>query len=156
MASPELTRAMSCVQPTEHDGRVMRPCSLMLKDGRRIDRVICIEEAKAFHEDDWIHPAEIQSLAESPYRLPARLAEKLYDFGESGPGFYLFTIELTNGDSFVCTTGPIADFPPLPRGVTCSDIADVRPHTGDPRNIRTAGRRSADFSFCYYVPYMPS
>lgn len=142
------------VEPSECNGRAMRPCTLVLKDGRQIDRVICMEEARPFHEGDWVHPAEIQGLAESPYRLPARLAEKLYDFGESGPGYYAFTIDLTNGNSFACTTGPIVDFPYLPQGVTCRDIADVQPHTGNPRSGKTSGKRSADFSFCYYVPYI--
>jgi len=154
IAAPELTRAFLHVEPSGNEDRIMRPCSFVLTDGRRIDRVMCIEEAKGFHEGDWIHPAEIRAVAESPYRLPAGLARKLYDTGESGIGYYMFVLELTNGDSYVCTTGGIVDFPYLPRGVTSADIADVHPHAGETRSRREGCKQSADFSFCYYVPYM--
>lgn len=70
---------------------------------------------------------EIADLEESPYRLPPALASALYRAGESGMGYYSFTMIMRDGRQIPCVTGDAVDFPCLPPGTTFRDVLDVRP-----------------------------
>jgi hypothetical protein len=73
---------------------------------------------------------EITELSESPWRLPSRLADRLYAGGESGMGYYVFTLVLADGRRIATFTGNAVDFPYLPEGVVGRDVIDVIPHVG--------------------------
>ena len=75
----------------------------------------------------------VAAVGESLYRLPAALADKLYESGETGMGYYVFTVVLRDGRRLPYTTGGSVDFPSLPTGVTTADIVDVEPNVGDGR-----------------------
>jgi hypothetical protein len=68
---------------------------------------------------------EAVSIVESPFRLPARVAQKLYDAGETGMGWHAFTLVLRDGTKLPCTTGNLLDFLDLPPGVDPEDILDA-------------------------------
>lgn len=44
-----------------------------------------------------ISVADVDALAESPMRLPARFANKVYTSGESGMGYTIFTVVFADG-----------------------------------------------------------
>ena len=152
VAPPALAAQLRRIEPSvDIVGTRHRGCRLVLKDGRTIERALCIEDRRGFHSGGWIHPEEIAEAAESPYRLPPRLATKLYAAGESGMGYVIFVVRLRSREEFVCVTEGIVDFPDFPPGVTGRDVAAVRPHEGREKTRREGFRRSAPFEFCYFV-----
>lgn len=113
------------------------PCSATRSDGEQLDRV-CVTDAQAYYRvwgiwpwDDggklYVPLSDIADLESSQYRLPATLASKLYDVGESGMGYYRFAMILRDGRQIPTYTGGLVDFPGLPPEITSEDIVDVIP-----------------------------
>ena len=111
---------------------------MLLREGRWIDRVYFVEEQDYLRQ--WkVVPGEdparralaletIEDLAESPTRLPARFADRLYRAGESGPGYSDFTLILSNGRRLAYRTGHAVDFPHWPDDVTPDLVQNALPH----------------------------
>jgi hypothetical protein len=78
----------------------------------------------------YISVADVDALAESPRRLPARFANKLYRSGESGMGRTIFTVVFADGSRQAYGAGNAVDFIRYPEGKTSSDVVDVLPHEG--------------------------
>jgi len=78
--------------------------------------------ALAIENIDWIE--------DSPHRLTPEIATKIYEAGETGLGYRVFTLLLENGTRLPYSTGRQVDFLELPPGVTTWDIVDVLPHVG--------------------------
>jgi len=74
--------------------------------------------------------ADVDALAESPRRLPAKFANELYKSGESGMGYTIFTVVFADGSRQAYLTGNAVDFIRYPEGKTSGDIVDVLPHEG--------------------------
>lgn len=153
IASRELTDKFRQIDPSVVHGVVQRPCALTLRDGTCADRVLCVEEPHGLYNKSWIPLDNIVEVADSPFRLPAALANVLYEAGESGMGYVIYTIVLRDGSSIAVGSGYIVDFPDLPDGVTSEDIVDVLPNEGRERIARGDCIRDADFLECYYVPF---
>lgn len=154
VASSELTEALSRIGPSHGCGQeILRPCTLVLRNGQTVLRALGSEDARGFHTDWWIHPDEVAEVRECPLRMPAHLADKLYRAGESGMGYEIFTMDLRSGENLVFVTGNIVDFPDLPEGVTTFDILDVHPHEGRERSQREGYRSCASFRWLYYLPH---
>ncbi len=133
-----LLAALSEIEPSRLYDQLLYPCQVVLRDNRRVDRVY-VAEAKAYikhwgvwPEDDRgkrsIPVNDVISLSESPSRLPAVLANKLYVAGESSMGGCIFTVVLNDGRRLVCTTGNAVDFLDFPPDVAPSMVVDVLPH----------------------------
>ena len=161
VASPELTREILAIEPSlSTAGEVIRPCSLLMADDTIIPRAYCRENARYSDDGDWVDPAKVRGVRESPLRLPPRLARKLYKAGESGMGYVVYLLRLRLRArlrcrlprSIVCASGGYVDFPDLPEGITTRDIAGVVPHAG--RKQSNKGYRSdAPYVFLDYVPF---
>ncbi len=148
VASSELTKKIRAVEPSKGCGQLIYPCAIVLRDGRRIERVACIEEPHGLYNKEWIPLEEIDQVEESPFRLPASYANQVYEAGEAGMGYCLFTVKLADGKDFVCITGSaLVDFPGLPPGITSKEIVGVLPNVGCERTILPA----PDHSWCYFV-----
>jgi hypothetical protein len=128
-----------------HDGSLeYRPCQVKLKDGRLINNVYIVDYDNYLRmwgvlpKDDpgknYILIEDVTEIRESPNRLPARLANQLYEAGESGMGYCLFKVILDNGQSIDVVTGNAVDFIPLPNGMTTNNIKDVQAHRGSREN----------------------
>ena len=128
------------VEPSS-DGRCeYRPCRVRLRGGQVRDCVYVVEADRyilgwgIWPEDDpgkdSVRLEDVVEIDESPRRLPAPLANKLYAAGESGMGYVVFTLLLRDGRRVPCLTGNAVDFPTLPEGVTPDDVVDVLPHEG--------------------------
>lgn len=128
------------VQPSRDGILEYRPCQITLRDGGKLDRVYLVEEEPyikvwgGYPQNDpgklSILLEQVIDLCESPYRLPAKLANKMYQVGESGMGYCVFTLIMKNGKKFPFVTGNAVDFPELPPEYSYSDILDLLPHVG--------------------------
>ncbi len=104
-----------------------------------------------WHEDDSgkasIAIEEVQNLREGHSRLPAEFANRLYDAGESGMGYRIFTVVFDDGSHQVCLTGNAVDFVEYPSGKAPENVTAVLHHTGreDP-NLQTG----PDYLWCLY------
>ena len=120
------------------------PCSLILADGRKVPRALCRQNARWSDKGAWINPESVVTVSASPFRLPAKLANKLYAAGETGMGYLIYVLTLRSGQTIVCASGGIVDFPSLPSGITTEDMIDVcatsRPRAYGDREV-FSGRR---------------
>jgi hypothetical protein len=80
----------------------------------------------------YIYVSDVEAFAESPRRLPAQFANKLYASGESGMGYTIFTVVFSDGSRQAYGTGNAVDFIRYPKGP--SDVSDVLPHEGRKAN----------------------
>ena len=78
----------------------------------------------------YISVSDVEAFAASPSRLPAQFANKLYENGESGMGYTIFTVVFSDGSRQAYGTGNAVDFIRYPKGKSQSDIQDVLPHEG--------------------------
>jgi hypothetical protein len=132
------------------------PCSTTLKDGRTLPCVYVMDAQSyidgwgVWPEDDkgkhHVRIEDVVSIAESPLRLPARMANELYRAGESGMGYCLFTLVFSDGSRQAYVSGNAVDFIHLPNGKTTADISAVLPHEG--RNALQ--KQSPEYFWCLF------
>ena len=70
----------------------------------------------------------VVAILETNDRLPAALATRLYEAGESAMGGTWFTVTLDDGRRYGLSTGNMIDILVLPEGVVPSMVVDVTPH----------------------------
>lgn len=131
----ELREQLERIEPSSDGVCAYRPCRVQLVSGETRDFVYVVDADEyirvwgVWPEDDTGKRAlaveDVVAVEESPYRLPAELANKLYAWGESGMGYTLFTVVLRDGRRLPRVTGGAVDFPVLPDGLTTRDIVDV-------------------------------
>ena len=132
----ELKKQLDVVERSLDGSLSYAPCRVTLRSGEVLERVILAESTSV--QSHWGSDlalgspgvAEIAAIESSPWRLPARLASKLYDAGESGMGYAIFTLVLRDGTRLPYLTGNLVDFPHWPEGVNPADAVDVLPHEG--------------------------
>lgn len=133
--SPELRQQLERVKPSSDGVAAYHPCRVRLASGELrdfvyvVDADVYIRAWGLWPEDDdaktAVALADVVAVEESLHRLPVDLANKLYEWGESGMGYTLFTVVLRDGRRLPRVTGNAVDFPALPEGVTTHDIIDV-------------------------------
>jgi hypothetical protein len=126
------------IRPSRDGSLELRPCRVLLKEGRWIDRVFLVDEEAYLRlwklppgQDASRRPlpaGEIVDVAESLTRLPVRIADRLYRAGESGAGYTCFTLVLAGGRRLPYMTGHAVDFPQWPDDVTPDLVREVLPH----------------------------
>ena len=163
--SSELRTQLEAVEPSTDFGVInYRPCCVTLATGETRDFVYLVE-ARTYYQIWGVWPEDdpgkkelplgrISAIHDSPARLPAALANKLYAAGESGMGYFVFTVVLRDGRQLAFVPGNAVDFPSLPHGVTSSDIVDVLPGTGWAEGLRDRpplpSESAADYLWCLY------
>jgi hypothetical protein len=105
----------------------------------------------AFPEDDSgkqsVQIEDVSEIEESPSRLPAKIANKIYEAGESGMGYCVFTLVFSDDSTQAYITGNAVDFVPLPTSKVTEDIEDVLPHEGRQAENQMRGLR---YYWCIY------
>jgi hypothetical protein len=155
--SEKLFRQLLEVEPSRDGEMEYRPCRLRLTDGQTLDRVY-VADATTYLGLWGIWPEfdshkrsipidDVRSIEESPSRIPARLANKMYQAGESAMGGCIFTLVLEDGRRVACMTGNAVDFLELPSDVTPAMMVDLLPHEGREASEPIWG---ADFFWCLY------
>jgi hypothetical protein len=130
----------SIIPPTHDWGLTYCPCSAILNDGRRVDCVYLVEAAPyikiwgIWPDQDKgkleVKIGDVTRIEPSPYCLPAKFAQQLYDAGASGMGYTVFEIQYRDGSRSAHLTGNAVDFVNLSSGKVMSDIHSVHPHKG--------------------------
>lgn len=155
---PDSLAEVMRVEPSGgHSQGEYRPCQVQLNNGFVKDRVY-IAEALSYifywgiwPEDDRakssISLLDVKHIIQSPTRLPAHLANKLYSGGETSMGGVSFALVLRDGRKISVTTGNAVDFPEYPPGVEASDVVDVIHDWKDPNQAYIG---SAPYSWCLY------
>jgi hypothetical protein len=140
------------------------PCRVTLRDGKVLDTVYIEPEMPylrswgVYPEDDRgkrsVKIEDVVKVEDSPTRLPARFANQVYDHGESGMGYTIFTVVFSDGQRQACVTGNAVDFIQYPNGKGPNDVATVLPHEG--RNTQQVG--APDWYWCLYSgdPFRPT
>jgi hypothetical protein len=140
-----------------HDSQMeYLPCRVTLYSGEVFDNVY-VAEVKKYLKVWGILPDldsgkksilinDVAKVEESPNRLPAQLATKLYKAGESGMGYTIFTMILKDGNQIPIVTGNAVDFINLPNGYNTKDIVDVLPHEGRNNNPQNG----PEYIWCLY------
>jgi len=156
--------ALKGIEPTGDGELVYYPCRVVLKSGEACDTVYIVPEEPymkqwgVYPENDsgkrWIKMEDITEVMESPIRLPARFANQIYDHGESGMGYTIFTVVFSDGERQACGTGNAVDFIRYPNGKGPNDVVAVLPHEG--RNAQPV--RAPDWYWCLYSgePFRPT
>ena len=131
---------LSPLTPSRDGDLTYWPCAARMKDGTVLDCVYVVPEG-AYIRHWGVYPqqdrhkshisvADVDALAESPRRLPAQFANKLYKSGESGMGYTIFTVVFADGSRQAYGCGNAVDFIRYPEGKFHSDVVDVLPHEG--------------------------
>lgn len=153
-----LREQLDAIEPSVCLDLWYRPCMARLKDGTVLPWVYVVPDPPYLAHwgiYPWADPGkrgvavdQVASLSESSSRLPARFANKLYEAGESGMGYIIFTILFRDGSRQACLAGGAVDFVCYPEGLTADDVADVIPHEG--RNAKMVN--SPDYYWCLFRP----
>jgi len=136
----KLREDLNAITPSVNEDLTYWPCVAHMKDGTVLDCVYVVPEGPyirhwgIYPQQDrgksYISLADVDALAESPRRLPARFASKLYKSGESGMGYIIFTVLFADGSHQAYGGGNAVDFVRYPEGKGQSDVVDVLPHEG--------------------------
>lgn len=131
---------LSAIAPSRSGDLPYWPCAARMKDGTVLACVYVVPEGPyirhwgVYPQQDngkrYISLSDVDSLADSPQRLPAQFANKLYKSGESGMGYTIFTVVFADGSRRAYGTGNAVDFIRYPEGKGQSDVVDVLPHEG--------------------------
>lgn len=140
--------------------REMRPCSVTLKNGDMLPRVYFVEASELKYVAKWptksddpllVTADEIAAIADSPVRTPARIANQLYEWGESGMGWTVFTLQFNDRSEQVYVVGQKYDFLQYPPGKSPADINEVFPGKGrDRRDDPSTLGSVLDVNECIY------
>jgi len=141
--SAHLTQQLEEIVPSVSASLRYFPCCVKLKDGQTIDRVYVVEaQPYITHWGVWpdqdphkheVRSEDVTDIYESLSRLPAQFANELYEAGESGMGYTVFTVRFSDGTESAHASGNAIDFISLPIGQSVADIVEVFPHKGRDR-----------------------
>lgn len=151
-----LRSRLAAIEPSKSGNLDYYPCQVLLRAGTVIDRVYVIAEAPyisrwgVYPDQDRgkssIEIADVASISESPSRLPARFANRLYEAGESGMGYQIFTVIFSDDMKQAYLTGNAVDFIEYPEGKSMKDVTNVLPHVGRDQNPQ----RGPKYYWCLY------
>lgn len=156
--------ALGGIVPSGDEALWYFPCRVSLGDGRILDTVYIEPEVPylrwwgVYPEDDrgkrFVKIQDVVKVEDSPSRLPARFANQIYDHGESGMGYTMFTVVFSDGERQACSTGGAVDFIRYPNGKGPNDVAAVLPHEG--RNAQPVA--APEWYWCLYSgePFRPT
>jgi hypothetical protein len=153
-------RAQLELVPLAHDRDfALAPCQVTLASGGVVDRVYVVEADGYFGLWGWderrpyISLDDVVAIRESPTRLPSKYSDRVYQAGESGMGYVVFTVVTSNGSRYPFSMGDAVDFPNWPPNVEPRDVIDVLPHVGR-EAFRDGGyqptQHGADYFWCLY------
>lgn len=128
------------VSPSKDRDTFYYPCSARMKDGTEFPYVYFVEAQSWL--SDWaplpntglgehhLDVRDVAELRECPDRLPPAFANRLYEAGESGMGYAIFTLCFSDGSRAAYCSGNAVDFVIYPEGKSAADVIDIIPHEG--------------------------
>lgn len=161
--SRRLYEALARIPVSKHRDTEYRPAQLRLKDGAVVPcaYLFSLEEFKkgygAIEEGpQFISIDAVEHIEDCPHRLPADLATRIHNAGESGMGYCLFTARFSDGTKTVFNVGSSGlDFVDCPEGKSPKDIVDVVPHSGSIAEMFGRARAGREFKLVLYDGIAP-
>jgi hypothetical protein len=145
IATAEFLYQLDSIEP----GAWGTPCSIVMLDGRSFETCLAWVNPRYSDQGSWINPNSVAYLTECPKRMPSRFAKIIRSAGESGMGYHIYLVHLSDGNSFVhVSCNLLIDFVDLPNGYTQKDIVNVEPHQGRERSFNE-GYRSITENFVH-------
>ncbi|MES2628541.1 MAG: RHS repeat-associated core domain-containing protein [Bacteroidota bacterium] len=128
---------LASIEPSSDDIMFYRPCQVQLTDGRILQNVYIVE-MESYYKTWGVWPGadpnkkyflieDVESITDSPNRLPASFANKIYLSGETGMGYNVFEVIFKNSVRKRFVTGNGVDFIQYPPGLSHADVIDVVP-----------------------------
>ena len=158
----KLREQLAHVEPILINGIKYFPCSVYTVNGQFLPCVYIVEADGYFKhwgiwpEDDHakysIPLGEVSSIADSPNRLPAKFAARIYKAGESGMGYHSFSIKFNNGFEQKYIGGGAIDFINYPKELNQNDIKDITLYSGTLGELLS----SPTYYWCLYDASSPS
>ena len=90
---------------------------------------------------------DVAAIDQSVEQTPLNVYRKIREAGETGMGYYIFSLRLSDGRSLKCFSGGGFEFLRLPSGVAPHMIQDVTPCVRDASDVEC---RDAETSMCLY------
>ena len=144
------------IEPSSDGELKYYPCAVKLANGAVLPCVYVVHDKPylkmwgVYPENDrgksWVRVQDVAEVVESPYRLPAKFATELYNSGESGMGYTIFTVVFSDGSKQAYGAGNAVDFIQYPEGKCATDVVSVLPHEG--RNSQMP--RMPSYYWCLY------
>jgi hypothetical protein len=157
LLSHDLKLQLEAIQPSIGSHHIkFYPCLATLIDGRKLDGV-CLIDAETFERElsnsgrAVVSLDRVKSIANSPSRLPPKLAGKIYRSGEAGMGYFIFTLVFDDGSRLPCRTTDVVDFVEIPHSFEGRKIVNVVPHAG--RQEILAGKTQGHDAAHFWCPY---
>ena len=115
--------ALQAIEPTHDSDLTYFPCSATLTSGDVLDTVYFMPERPTMKlwEGYW--------QTDDAKRL-IQVADELYQQGEAGMGYTIFTVVFSDGARQACVTGTGVDFIQYPPGKGPLDVTAVLPNEG--------------------------
>ena len=123
------------------------PASAILKNGKIVDCVYFVNNPRLKGSYPMINIEDIADIKESPYRLPAKFANEIYERGETSMCCIQFYIVVGDHKAFSYRSGGYVDFIDLPEGYKMKDIFQVNQRFSFTK-FDTKERRVKDFTWC--------
>jgi hypothetical protein len=138
--SVALRQQLAAIEPTSAGSVVYWPCAVDLTDGSAHERVY-IQDAQSYISEWGVWPEDdpgkdsiditsVIRIRKSSARLPSSIARTIYDAGESGMGYTIFSLVFRDGSRQAYVTGNAVDFVTYPAGKSSADVVAVEPHRG--------------------------
>jgi hypothetical protein len=154
---PESLRSqLAKIAPSEYGRLLCRPCKVIFREGRTLDRVYVGDAARlsiwgVYPEQDpdksWCPIEDVVSVEASPSRLPAEFANEVYKVGASGMGYCIFAVVFSDGSKQAYVSGNAVDFIEYPEGKGPSNVVGILPHVGRDENPKPAPK----YHWCLYA-----
>lgn len=131
--SPSMRVQLARIAPVIEGQSIRYPCALRLQDGTFLDCVYLVPYCSLSTEgENWVPLEQVAEILPSPNRLPASFANQIRAAGESGNGYYVFTVRFSAFRRRKYLTG-LVDFIKYPLLTGPSSISGVLPHVGNPK-----------------------
>ena len=131
------------IEPTRAPGLVLFPCEATLRSGTDVSRLI-VMDISFYREYGLPAPAEtiafreVESVRVSPRRIPASIAQSIYNAEETSMGGFSIKLVFTGKRSLDYAAGGIIDFPALPVGYSMSELLSATTYPPGPKAIGSA------------------
>ncbi len=153
-----IQESLQGIEPTQDGELTYFPCSITLTSGEVLDTVYFMPERPimklwdAYLQSDGaqrlIRMEDVAEVRDSPTRLPARFANELYQQGETGMGYTIFTVVFSDGTRQACVTASGLDFIRYPHGKGSLDVTAVIANEG--REDKSLVKAPASY-WCIYA-----
>jgi len=129
------------IDPVLCDGKPRYPCAVTLHDGTFLECVYLVPYSSlSYGGGDWVPTDAVVSIHPSPARLPSRFSSEIRRYGESGNGYYTFTLFFPwwRRKRYLTSVVDFVKYPPFtgPNAVTAVEPGGIFRANGPTRELK--------------------